>query len=800
MKTQIVPYQKLGDLGRVYGKTKGSILSYLTLSKNSILLLMVSFLLGRVSLFEGFMPFGLAFYAAASGSAVNRLLMASAVILGMITGGAAGELYTALTFIFLFTTVSTVFKNIKTKDTFKSSAISLVSVIIPQMVMVYLQGFLLYDLLKALFYSGLVFSLVFIFKNSTAIIDGTKKRHVLSNEEMISIAMLSAIALSGFSDVQFAGITLTNVFGILAILLFSFRAGPGMGAAVGVIVGLIVNLSSPATPLVIGSYAFCGLLSGVFKNLGKIGASLGFIVGNAVLTLYINGSTEVLVYLKDIILAAVMFMVIPQKFVESTLGSFSRVSVVSKDRTSYSDRIKELTIDKLNNFARAFGELSKTFNEISQTQVATNKQDISSLFDRVADKVCKDCSLCLHCWDRNFYNTYQVMFKIVENLERKGWIEESDIPTYFMERCERIEEFVKQVNNIYELFKVDLVWKNKIGESRGLVSQQLDGLSKVISNLALEIDTEVKFRGDLEHVLLIEFDKAGVKANDVVVFENKWGKYEVNVYHRGCVGGNKCIDIIEKVTTSTLGKRMIRDKSECVHNHRSGICNLKLVEEEVLSVTTGVARVSKYDKEVSGDNYTFMNTGDGKYIVALSDGMGSGQKASTQSKAAISLLEQFMETGFDKDTAIRLINSILVLKSDDDSFATIDLSAVDLYDGKVEFVKIGAVPTFLKKSKGVEVIKSVSLPAGILSNIEPELVCKNVENGDFIIMVTDGIIDSFKTEDGGEQALIKFIEDINSINPQSIADLILAESYSKCDGKPVDDMTVLVAKVWKRLN
>jgi len=100
-------------------------------------------------------------------------------------------------------------------------------------------------------------------------------------------------------------------------------------------------------------------------------------------------------------------------------------------------------VERLNNFARAFEELSKTFSEISQTKIVAGKQDISSLFDRVADKVCKDCSLCLHCWDRNFYNTYQVMFKIVENLEKN---DESDIPEYFMERCERIGEFVRQVN------------------------------------------------------------------------------------------------------------------------------------------------------------------------------------------------------------------------------------------------------------------------------------------------------------------------------------------------------------------
>jgi len=146
---------------------------------------------------------------------------------------------------------------------------------------------------------------------------------------------------------------------------------------------------------------------------------VGFILANAVLTLYINGSTEVIIHIKDIIPAALMFVIVPKKVIEDVFGAFSQETEASKDKPAYSRRIKELTVERLNNFARAFEELSKTFSEISQTKIVAGKQDISSLFDRVADKVCKDCSLCLHCWDRNFYNTYQVMFKIVENLEKK---------------------------------------------------------------------------------------------------------------------------------------------------------------------------------------------------------------------------------------------------------------------------------------------------------------------------------------------------------------------------------------------
>jgi len=783
-----------------FEKTKGRKLLSNIFSRSNLLLLPAAFLLGRGQLVGGLMPFGLAIYASTYGLDVNRLLIAVFVILGMISSGAREQIYVAAAGMILFNAFNIPFKNNsgKSKQNFRLAVIAFISTLIPGMVAVYLQGFLLYDLLKTLFCAFVAFLLIFVFRNAVPIIGEARKKYALSGEEMISIAILAALALSGLGEFKIFGFGLKNILSILTILIFSYKCGPGVGAAAGVTVGLMVSMSTAVTPLIIGSYAFCGLLSGIFKNLGKIGASLGFVMGNAVLTLYLNGSTEVLIYLKEIVVAVGVFILIPQKLLDTVSGPFNRNIAINFDKKGYSSRIRDITVEKLNKFSMAFKELSKTFSEISQTKVVTDKQDISSLFDRVADKVCKDCSLCLHCWDRNFYNTYQVMFKIIERLDVKGRIEERDIPGYFLERCERVEDFVEAVNNIYEIFKVDMVWKSRIGESRNLVSQQLEGLSKVISNLAEEIDVDVYFKSDLEDVILLELGKAGVKAGEAVVFENKEQKYEISISHKGCGGKRSCVSIIDKVVSDVIGRKMIKESTDCCQTGKSGQCTLKLIEEETFRVTTGIAKLAKYDGLVSGDSYTFMNSGDGKFIIALSDGMGSGQKAATQSRATISLLEQFMESGFDKDTTVKLINSILVLKSNEDAFSTIDLSVIDLYDGEVEFVKIGAVPTFIKRAEKVEVIRSATLPVGILSNIEMELTHKEVDSGDFIIMMTDGIIDSFKKEENSDNAVFEFLQKINNMNPQQIADIIADEAYKNCGGKPEDDMMVLVAKVWKR--
>ncbi|MCR4436448.1 MAG: stage II sporulation protein E [Clostridiales bacterium] len=798
MKTGIVPYERLGDFAKNCGKVRNKISFKDIFSRRNLILLPVAFFLGRASLAGGVMPFGLPFYAATMGTNVNHFLIVLSIALGLLSIGEIEQVYITVAAILLFNAFNLLFKNYRARLNFRYAVVSFASILIPEFLMIYIQGFLLYDLFKGLLNSFIAFAMVFIFRNAVPVITDPSRKYRFSGEETISIAISMALVLSGFTNVQLLGFSIKNILCILVVILFSYKCGAGVGAATGVTVGLLVSMSSAVTPLIIASYGFCGLLSGVLGNLGKIGSCLGFVMGNAMLTLYLTGSTEVLIYLKEVVAAVVLFILTPPKAVEAVVGVFGKNTEAYPEKRGYSIRIKEITVERLNKFSRAFKELAKTFNEISETKVVADKEDVSVLFDRVAEKVCKDCSLCLYCWERNFYDTYQIMFKIIEKLDAKGRIENTDIPEYFLERCGRIYDFVDAVNNVYELFKVDMVWKSKIGESRGLVSQQLDGLSRIISNLASEIDMNLHFKSDVEDILLSEMCKAGIKAEEVVVFENKWGKYEISVFHKGCGGKRNCITTIAKLVSDITGRKMVKDSPECFYSPRTQSCSLKLTEEEALKVTTGIARMPKLQEADSGDNYTFMNTGDGKYIIALSDGMGSGQKAAIQSRATINLLEQFMESGFDRDTTVKLINSILVLKSNEDSFATIDMSVIDLYSGEVEFVKVGAVPTYIKREDRVEAVKLASLPAGILSNIETELIHKKLENGNFIIMMSDGIADLFKPEEQKDMPLADFIRQIESINPQDVADRILEEACRRCGGKPADDMMVIAAKIWKK--
>ncbi len=804
MKTETLPYNNLGEFREKLHKNSSSktaaLLDYLNrANKLNLIVIPAAFLLGRISLMGGLMPFGIALYAATLGLNLSRILIALAIIAGMLTSGATVQIYTAAVSMLLFNAMNIPFKK-SVGSSLRTAITAFAGVLIPEILITYLQGFLLYDILKSLLNGFLIFALVFVFKNVLDVIGSTSKRHVLTNEEVLSIAIACALSIGGLGTWALLGISLRNILCILVILVFSYRTGAGNGAAIGVIVGTVISISSNSSPVMVSSYAFCGLLSGILRKMGKVGSCLGVLMGNAVLTFYTNGSTEVLIYLYEIIAAIILFMLIPNKVTDIVVNKFNKALADRGDKKGYSMRIKELTVEKLNKFSKAFGEMAKTFDEISETKSITEKHDITAIFDRVADRVCKDCSLCSHCWEQNFCNTYQILFKIVEKLDCKGWIEQQDIPQYFLDRCERVDDFVKAVNYTYELFKVDMVWRSRISESRGLVSQQMRSMSTIIANLAVELNTNIIFKEDIENNILLELTKKGLRNVEAVVYENKNGNYEIALSYKGCGGKRSCIGCVEKAVSNVIGYKMVKNGSDCGLNTKTDMCSIKLVKEEIFKIVTGVARVAKDEKHVSGDNYTFLNSGDGKYIAALSDGMGTGHKACLQSKATVNLIEQFMESGFDKDTTVKLINSILVLKSNDETFATIDISVVDLYDGEVEFVKVGAAPTFIKREDYVETIRAASLPAGILSNVELELIHKNVNSGEYIVMVSDGIVDSFKSSDDSITEVQNVISQMTSKNPQKIADDLMEEALSRCKGKePIDDMMVMVSKIWKPL-
>jgi stage II sporulation protein E len=263
---------------------------------------------------------------------------------------------------------------------------------------------------------------------------------------------------------------------------------------------------------------------------------------------------------------------------------------------------------------------------------------------------------------------------------------------------------------------------------------------------------------------------------------------------RGCT-----IDSLEKILSKVLEDKIVIQKNNCGQKKETNLCINTFTSQDKYMLQIGIARKTKEDSPISGDTSTSLKLEDGKYLLAISDGMGTGPKARQSSKIAIKMLERLLSSGFDKDSSIELINSTLSANSgDEDTYATLDIAILDLYAGNIEFIKNGACPTYIKQNGKVQIIKSLSLPAGILENISLVVYDKDIENNDILVMCSDGIMESNQEYQNKELWVKDILENIETDNVQKIADIITKEAIDNGYGHAKDDMTIIVAKMIKR--
>jgi len=757
------------------------------------------FFLGRVEVLSIMNPVGIAFISSFLGKGHRLYLVTFFTGLGILTKF-NGMYFTRYLFAMaLIIGIDFITQNRGIKVNKLTKAIfSATSILIPSLIINLLFDRGMYWNTMALLEAALAFSLVYIVHDGINIIDGKQK--LINNETLMSLAILFGLIVAGSADVYIANISVKFFLSSFIVLVISSKGGSSLGAATGVLLGFILSISGAGNTTLIGILSMAGLISGLMRNIKYGGTILGFIAGGLITALYLDINMLNLGILYSVVLASVLSVLLPKNF---NFNLQEVVNPTADNSDEYIDRVKELTTYKLQGFSNSFKNLANTFSGLSEKKSVLDQHDITKLIDDVANKTCHNCTNRRNCWEDNFYNTYQMYFAMLGICEKKGNLVREDIPENLSKLCTHMERLMDNTNRTFELYKNNLLWHNKIVESRELVSQQLSGVAGIIQNLSEELNMEINFKMNLEENLLIELNKNKVEVDSVIVIENNQDKYEVTLNHKSCYGKKSCTKDIIPIVSKVLGRKMRRDVEDChiggTTNQKTSKCKIRLVEEQRYRMANGVSRIMKEESKESGDSYSFMNMKGAQCLLVLSDGMGSGKKAREESAAAVDLLEDFIDTGFDKETAIKMINSVLVLKSNEDSFSTLDICSVDLYTGVSEFIKIGASSTFILRGEEVQVIRSSSLPMGILNTVDVEVTNKRLRDGDIIVMVTDGLTEIYDSESDKEKWIVDALSSFKSNNPQDIADYLLREAKTRSNGIIKDDMTIMAARLWEKI-
>lgn len=367
----------------------------------------------------------------------------------------------------------------------------------------------------------------------------------------------------------------------------------------------------------------------------------------------------------------------------------------------------------------------------------------------------------------------------------------------------KIEEdmnvIARLLNDTYKIGKINNIWKQKINENKKVISSQLNGVSRAISKVANEIKNEDINFEEIKKEIDILCRQKDIEILDMKIKKETSGRYIVNIYKETCKEKEKCkIQDIERILSKVLKADITLQREVCGIKEEQKLCKQIYISKDNFSIQIGIATDKKAGSVISGDYSAQTKLDDGKYLVAISDGMGSGAEARQSSQIAIKMLTRLLTSGFDRDTSLELINSSMYINSKEDTYATLDVAILDLYSGNMEFMKNGACPTFIKNRKKVNVVKSISLPAGILDKIDLVVYDKDLNDGDIVIMCTDGILESNLEYENKEVWIKNILEEIETDNVQKIANIILKEAIDNNLGYPKDDMTVIVVKVNKK--
>lgn len=672
--------------------------------KKNVLTYLITLVVSGAKLMTGTSPFGVAIFGAAATNKVPVLIPFIGIsIITLLMFGPLAMLkfiISSVLFIVLKVFINNAEKS-KTTDTFKM----LVSVAISESISLFVSKTLIYDSLLAV-YSAITSAIFYlIFSEGLATIVDYDRKNVISSEDMLASSVLFTVVVSLLGEVSIWGISIRGILSVLMVMILGWKCGACIGATAGIAISIVLGIMGFGSAVTVATYGFSGLLSGIFSKYGKIGAGIGFILGNIVLAFYANGSTEVIISLKEIVVASVCLFFIPKSFTVFIDNLFDYEGSLSNKEVKF---FEKNTIYRL-------GAMSEAMENMANEEIGEDEdsfEEMRAFIKVLNENSCKKCEHYSKCWENNYHSMYETVFNSIETLQVNGEIKKDDLTEDII--CSNKELLLDGLNFSYQIYKVNQNWQQKMNEKRRQSYKQLKKISSAIKDIKNEM---------------------AVVTNEKT--ENKKAKYKIAV---------------------------------------------------------GIAKCKKNDSVISGDNFINVKLDDGKYLLCISDGMGSGEKANKKSKKVINTLEKLLNTGFEKSSAVDMVNSVLLVDNEE-IYATLDVSMIDLSDGSAEFIKVSSCPTYIKKGNKVDMIQSVGLPVGVVENIDIDLYGKKLESGDLIVMVSDGIVESNDLYEPRELWITELLKALKTENPQRLADIILQEAIDSNMGVAKDDMTVLVAVV-----
>lgn len=583
----------------------------------------------------------------------------------------------------------------------------------------------------------------------------------MSADETAGAVVLGAVVAAGLYGIRIFGVRpYYVVMGFLIVYLLN--AFPAAGAlTIAFAFGLGGCIASRSLEVAGGVVAIV-MIAGAFRNLNRWVTGAAVVLAEILCGVYFRCFGAFDWWQLGLTAAGVLtYLVLPRK-ARAKLPCY-RPSDGSAGARSLITRTKADLSGRLVNVARVFYAMADVYRG-SATRIPSPAQATAPLAQELAGRVCRECDRHEECVRALGGAPASVLESVVDCAMRTGKATLVDLPNFINSRCVRIPVLLAECNGLVSSYHARAESGKTFEKDRGMMSAQLAGVGGILSDLSDEVKGAVTMDAKMQERIRQELGYQNVVCYEAVVIAKK-NDHEISLVVRQEDGEKKSIQaVLEKLLSVRLTRSdppaQLPDEKVC----------LRFSSAPKYDVAYACAQRTKPGSTASGDTLAVSRIRSGKVLVALCDGMGSGENARKGSDYALRMVGDFYQAGFDNTRSLALVNRLLA-NLGQDNFNALDLCVVDLNTAGVDFIKLGGVQSYIVRDNDVQVIESRALPMGILEEANPQVSREILGVGDMAVLVSDGVNDVL-----GSEGIRFVLGKIGSLNPQTVCDELMAQA------------------------
>lgn len=593
------------------------------------------------------------------------------------------------------------------------------------------------------------------------------------------VCVTAFLLLSAVSDMASLPISVARIAALYIVFAVS-RLYAAAGGAIAGVAAAGAFLLSGAVGAQAAGFAAVGFAAGMCAH-SKRGFGVGFSLASmGAVLLFMGGDWSAVFLFSEAAIAAILFLCTPKKWRQKAyLLNIRQKNIHMPDPRQQAFRAR------LTDAAAAVGTLSQTVQKVSKFE---NSEMISAQtrFVRAKEAVCDSCGRYAYCWEQHRRDTLEAFAQMDVPLRASKPIGTENIPSSMQARCIRLTALTESLERFAVRDAEHSAAQAKIRELRQANAERFDGVVDMLEALSAEIGEEISFD-----------ESTAARVGETV--QNTFGTAVRDVACAYTADGMIRLTMTFPPTHILPPKAELKSTLETVTGRQLELpftetqdtgTQAVFCERTVYRVDAAAAKITADREKHSGDSYESFYDGHGGYYVILSDGMGQGTRAALDSTLAVQMTASLLRAGIDVHSALKMVNASMMLKSDAETLATLDILHINLYTGEAGFYKAGAAKSLLRRKEKCTQIKRAALPVGILRDVRFGVCTGRLLAGDLVVMASDGAFDY------AEQAFTRAVGRVSlGADPAKIAKDLAETAKRKTTAPRSDDITVIVLKI-----